>query len=87
VASELKALAGRYASDEAETTLTAEVDGDSLVLRRRPDARIVLTPVYKDAFRGSIGCVIFRRDQSGNVVALSIVQDRVWDLRFSIARN
>jgi hypothetical protein len=27
--------------------------------------------------------VIFRRDAAGRVNALSIVQDRVWDLRFA----
>lgn len=81
-ASQLAELAGSYVSDEAETTLVAAVDGDALVLKRRPDTVIRLTPIYADAFSGSIGTVIFRRD-GGRVTGLSVVQDRVWDLRFT----
>jgi hypothetical protein len=41
------------------------------------------TPVYADAFSvPQLGLVIFRRE-SGKVTALSVVQDRVWDLRFA----
>jgi len=83
-ADELKALEGVYHSDEAETTLTTAVEGRSLVVRRRPGATIALTPIYRDAFRSqSLGTVIFRRDDAGHVVALSVIQDRVWDLRFT----
>ncbi|OLE80735.1 MAG: hypothetical protein AUF76_14250 [Acidobacteria bacterium 13_1_20CM_2_65_9] len=80
---ELKDLAGAYVSDEAETTLIAGIDGDSLVIRRRPDTTLKLTPVYADAFSApQLGLVIFRR-ASGRVTGLSVVQDRVWDLRFA----
>jgi hypothetical protein len=78
-ADELAQLAGTYVSDEAEVTLTAVVEHGALVLKRRPDATIRLTPLYKDAFSGSIGTVVFHR---GKTVELSVVQDRVWDLRF-----
>jgi hypothetical protein len=78
----LSALAGDYVSDEAEITLTAAVDGGALVLKRRPDSVIRLTPLYTDAFSGSIGTVIFRRE-GGRVTAMSVIQDRVWDLRFT----
>ena len=77
-AAELSELAGTYASDEAELTLTASVENGGLVLKRRPDTTIGLMPLYKDAFSGSIGTVIFRR---GKTTEMSIVQDRVWDLR------
>jgi CubicO group peptidase (beta-lactamase class C family) len=81
---QLRPLAGIYASDEIETTLTVEVNGDTLVVKRRPDTVIKLTPVYADAFSGaSLGLVIFRRDNGGHVDALSVIQDRVWDLRFA----
>lgn len=74
---------GRYVSDEAETTLTIAVEGDTLVARRRPDTTLYLTPLYADAFTApQLGMVIFRRD-GGHVTALSVVQDRVWDLRFT----
>jgi hypothetical protein len=80
---ELESYAGTYTSDEAEATMTAAVEHGALVLRRRPDVTIKLTPVYIDAFTaGELGSVIFRRDAAGHVNALSVMQDRVWDLRF-----
>ncbi len=80
---QLNALAGSYWSDEAETMLIAAVDQGALVLRRRPDAVIKLTAIGPDKFRGSIGTVTFMRNASGAVEALSVNQDRVWDLRFA----
>jgi len=80
---QLEAYAGTYASDEAEAELRAVVENGKLVLKRRPDATIALTPLYDDAFSaGGLGTVFFRRDTTGTVVALSVSQDRVWDLRF-----
>jgi CubicO group peptidase (beta-lactamase class C family) len=82
-ADQLKEFAGRYVSDEAETTLTAVVNGSGLAITRRPDTTLALTPVYADAFTApQLGLVIFRRD-GGRVSGLSVVQDRVWDLRFA----
>jgi CubicO group peptidase (beta-lactamase class C family) len=78
----LAEYAGTYTSGEAETTLSVELDGEGLVAKRRPDTVIRLTPVYADAFTGSIGTVVFRRDGAGRVQGLSVSQDRVWDLRF-----
>jgi hypothetical protein len=52
-------------------------------MKQRPDRVIKLRPLYADAFSGSIGTVIFRRDASGRVNTLSVIQDRVWDLRFA----
>jgi CubicO group peptidase (beta-lactamase class C family) len=74
---------GEYWSDEAETTLVAVIDKGFLTLRRRPDTVIKLEEVGPDTFRGSIGLVTFRRNARGVVDALSIKQDRVWDLRFT----
>jgi CubicO group peptidase (beta-lactamase class C family) len=81
--SQLALLAGSYWSEEAETMLIAAVDQGALVLRRRPDTVIKLTPLGSDKFRGSIGTVTFLRSPSGAVESLSVSQDRVWDLRFS----
>jgi hypothetical protein len=79
---QLQELVGTYASDEAETTMSAVLDGGVLVLKRRPDTVIRLTPIYQDAFSGGgLGTVIFRRN-AGRVSEMSISQDRVWDLRF-----
>ena len=83
-AGELDAYTGRYVSDEAETTLTAVVVGGRLVLERRPDTIIALTPLYTSAFSADhgLGTVIFRPDAGGHVSELSVIQDRVWDMRF-----
>jgi hypothetical protein len=81
---ELPTLAGTYESGEAETTFVVAIEGDALVMRQRPDRRVPLTPIYKDAFVAPpLGMVIVRRDAAGRVVALSVSQDRVWGLRFS----
>jgi hypothetical protein len=82
-ATQLAALAGSYWSEEAETMLIAAVDQGALVLRRRPDTVIKLTPTGADKFRGSIGTVTFMRNASGAVESLSVNQERVWDLRFT----
>ena len=82
---QLSELAGTYVSDEAETTLTVVANGDSLVITRRPDTTLKLTLIYADAFTApQLGLVIFRRDaRAARVAALSVVQERVWDLRFT----
>ena len=80
---QLQQFAGVYTSGEAETTLSVTVDADRLVIRRRPAASFALTALYADAFSApQLGTVIFRRDGIGQVTGLSVVQDRVWDLRF-----
>jgi CubicO group peptidase (beta-lactamase class C family) len=85
VAADLDAYAGVYVSDDAETTLTAAAEGGKLRLRRRPNTTIALTPLYLNAFSagGGLGTVIFEWDDNHRVVRLRVVQDRVWDLRFS----
>jgi hypothetical protein len=79
-AADLAAYAGSYVSDEAEVTLTAAVENGQLLLKRRPDTTIALTPLYADAFSGSIGMVVFRRE-AGRITGLNLAQDRVWNLR------
>jgi CubicO group peptidase (beta-lactamase class C family) len=79
---ELEALTGTYASDDAETSMTVRVRDGSLELTRRPDSVFRLTPLYADAFDGELGTIIFTRDGAGRPVEFSVVQERVWDLRF-----
>jgi CubicO group peptidase (beta-lactamase class C family) len=80
---QLESYGGTYVSDEAEAELRAVVDNGRLVLMRRPDRTIALTPIYADVFGASdLGTVFFRRDNNGRATALSVSQDRVWDLRF-----
>ncbi len=81
-AAQLAEFGGAYWSDEAEVALSAAVEDGALVLKRRPDSVIALTAIDRDTFRGSIGTVTFRRDAAGKINALSVKQDRVWDLRF-----
>lgn len=81
-AAELRAFEGSYASDEVDTTLELLVDGSTLVVRRRPDWNIRLTPVYADAFHGDLGWITFERDASGQVIRLNVSQDRLWRLPF-----
>lgn len=79
---DLKQYLGDYWSDEAETRLTVMIERGGLVLKRRPGVLIALELTGTDTFSGQIGTVTFRRNASGAVEALSIKQDRVWDLRF-----
>ena len=79
---ELVALAGEYTSDEAEVTLRVAMDGDSLVIHRRPASKFTLTPTYRDGFGSSLVRVRFLRDGNGRVNEMSIGEARVWDLRF-----
>jgi hypothetical protein len=63
--------------------MSAAVESGVLVLKQRPNVIVTLTPAYRDAFgAASLGTVIFRRDRAGRVNEFSVVQDRVWDLRF-----
>lgn len=81
VSAQLAEYAGEYRSEDAETTFSVEVEEGELVIRRRPDHRVVLTPVYPDAFEG-YGLVRFHRDTEGRITELGLRQDRVHDLRF-----
>ncbi len=83
-AAQLASYAGTYASDEAETVFTIAVDGDSLILMRRPDTKIILRPTVEDTFNAGagIGSIRFLRD-GGRITGLSVSQDRVFDLRFA----
>jgi hypothetical protein len=82
----LQPLLGVYQSDDAETTLTVALGADraSLVILRRPDTQLPLTPLYRDAFTSpDLGVVVFHRDDKNRVNDLSVSQDRVWDLPFT----
>ncbi|HWI18427.1 MAG TPA: hypothetical protein VNT81_11815, partial [Vicinamibacterales bacterium] len=82
-ASALAVYAGSYFSDEAETVLTAAIEQDGLVLKRRPDTVMRMIAIGPDKFRAPIGTVTFLRNASGAVEGLSVNQERVWDLRFA----
>ncbi len=85
-AAQLASYAGTYTSEEAETAFTISVEGEALVLRRRPDTRITLRPTVEDTFSagGGIGTIRFLHT-GARVTGLSVSQDRVFDLRFTRA--
>ncbi len=77
-------LAGRYHSDEAEATYTVALEDGKLLLRRRPDVSVLLTPAYADAFTTPSGSLVrFTRDAAGRVDGMSLGLGRVRDLRFT----
>jgi len=80
-AAELAQYVGEYHSDEADVTYRVEVKNDVLSLVDRYGDGRPLAPAYPDAFASQFGLVIFRRE-GGRVRGLSVVQGRVWDLRF-----
>ena len=83
-AKELVAFAGTYSSDEAETTFVAAMDGETLVLKRRPDTVLKLRPTTTDTFAAQpLGIVKFLRDTAGRVNGMSVSRDRVFDMRFT----
>jgi hypothetical protein len=81
-AEDLAALAGDYSSDEAETAYALRVRDGVLEATQRPDKVYRLMPLYVDAFSSDLGTIIFRRDGEGHSNEFSVVEDRVWDLRF-----
>ena len=83
---ELESMTGGYSSDEAEVTFRVALEKEHLVIHRRPDATIALTPTYRDGFTSTLGSVRFLRDSSGRVSELSVGEQRVWDLRFRRVR-
>lgn len=79
----LRAFTGHYVSDEIETAMDVSLQGDRLVVRRRPDFEAPLTPVWSNGFSSPpLGWIIFARDAAGQVISMSINQDRAWDVRF-----
>ena len=78
---QLQAMTGDYSSDEAEVMYRVALEDGKLVMHRRPDAVIPLTPTYRDGFNSSLGSVRFIRNAEGRVVEMSIGAVRVWDLR------
>jgi hypothetical protein len=84
-------MTGEYASDEAEVTLKVTLEQSGLMIHRRTDTVIPLTPTYRDGFSASVGSgdgfsasvgsVRFMRDSGGHVTEMSIGYPRMWDLR------
>ena len=79
---DLEAYAGRYYSEEIDTTYTLSVEAGKLTVRFRPAQRFELAPVYTDAFESEGDVVRFTRDGSGRVDGFLVSSGRVRRLRF-----
>ena len=80
---DLAQYTGTYTSDEAETTFTLEVKNGALTVVDRYGRGVPLVPHYKDGFVSAQNTIlVFRRDRSGKVNAVSFGLGRVRDLRF-----
>jgi CubicO group peptidase (beta-lactamase class C family) len=81
---ELLAFEGSFRSDEAEVTYQIVVEDGALVAKDRYGDSDRLSPLYPDAFLSSMGTILFRRDRRSQLNGLSLIQGRVWDLRFRL---
>lgn len=79
---QLASYAGEYYSPDAETTLVVSVQNGALSVFRRPAARMTLTPSAEETFTSPLGRIRFISNERGEVVQLSVQQDRVFDMRF-----
>jgi CubicO group peptidase (beta-lactamase class C family) len=79
---DLAAYVGSYHSDEAEVAYEVALDGDALVIKRRPSTVWRLRPTAKDVFDAPPGDIAFIRGANGAVEQLSLRGSRVFDLRF-----
>ena len=80
---QLEEYVGTFRSDEAEASYAIVVEDGMLVVKDRYGEGMPLTPAYADVFSAGGSSVLFRRDQAGRVMELSLSQSRVWDLRFN----
>ena len=80
---DLALYAGTYTSDEAEATFKFEMKNGALTAVDRYGRGVPLVPHYKDGFVSAQNRImVFRRDRSGKVNAVSFGLGRVRDLRF-----
>ena len=80
---ELALLAGDWYSEEAGAMFTIALEGDKAFIKQRPTTKLLLRPVYKDAFSTQGFTVWFTRDSSGKVDKLHIGASRMRDMPFT----
>jgi CubicO group peptidase (beta-lactamase class C family) len=78
----LRALVGRYRSDEIGTDYSLELTGDTLLLRRPKQADARLRPAFVDAFVGN-GFILRIDRRAGRPAALIVSRPRLRALRFA----
>jgi CubicO group peptidase (beta-lactamase class C family) len=84
---ELRAFAGTYESDDAETTFVVTMQDGALMLWRRPNQAVRMMPIYSDGFKADDNVLRFRRDGSGRITGMSLSRSRVYDMRFGRAER
>ncbi|MEO5817847.1 MAG: serine hydrolase domain-containing protein [Gemmatimonadaceae bacterium] len=77
---------GRYVSDELDVELRIIVRDGKLMLLRRPEEYLGLTPSYLDSFASPIGSLRFSRDARGRASGFAIFSNRALDIRFKRVR-
>ena len=77
----LAAFAGRYRSEEVDTTFTVRVVDGKLAIRWPRRDEVVLEPVGGNRFIGSLGAVTFTRGASGGIDGLTLSNRRLRRLR------
>jgi hypothetical protein len=83
-AADLKALAGRYESDELRATLDI-TPGKTGLMARLNEARALgqeFRPVHPDLFQMGPFFLRFRRDEAGKVIALDMTNPVLRNIRF-----
>lgn len=82
-ASEVRNLPGRYRSAELDANFVISATPQCLVMtvEDRPSQQACLKPAYRDAFIFRNMMVRPVRSPSGDVAAIRLSSDRVWDLR------
>jgi hypothetical protein len=83
---ELRTFAGRYVSTELQVTYTLAPRDSGLVLQMPGRADILLSPIFPDAFEGSlVGVVKFTRGAAGAPTGFTLNTSGVRRLRFERA--
>jgi hypothetical protein len=83
-AAALRAYAGSYWSEELDFPLDVVVDSGRVVVKQRPNQRLALRPLYRDAFSAAgAGNIIFTRDRAGRIDGFGVWAGRVRNLRFT----
>jgi hypothetical protein len=82
-AADLEAFVGRYESDELRAAFDIAFADDGLTVRLNGSPPFAFTPVDRDTFQRGRMLLRFRRDESGNVVALDYSNPLLRNVRFA----
>jgi CubicO group peptidase (beta-lactamase class C family) len=82
-ATEVRAYAGNYRSDELSVTYTLEARDSALVVKARGRPDVTIAPFSKDVFVGDwVGIVKFSRDSRGAMTGFTVNRDNARGVRF-----